>query len=81
MRIYDNGIYRDATPQEIADMTRIDPIAEIDSLKSQLSATDYKAIKFAEGLIPIADYEPIKAERQALRDRINELEEQLLSNS
>lgn len=77
MRIYDNGIYRDATPQEVADMTRIDPIAEIESCKEQLSATDYKAIKFAEGLISPYDYEPIKAERQALRDRINELEAQL----
>lgn len=77
MRICDKGIYRDATPQEIADMTRIDPIAEIASLKEQLSATDYKAIKFAEGLISATDYEPIKAERQALRDRINELEAML----
>lgn len=77
MRIYDNGIYRDATPQEVADMTRIDPIAEIESCKSQLAATDYKAIKFAEGLITTEDYEPIKAERQALRDRINKLEAQL----
>lgn len=50
---------------------------EINALEEALYATDYKAIKFAEGLIPISDYEPIKAERQALRDRINELEEQL----
>ena len=52
-------------------------MTEIDSLKAQLSATDYKAIKFAEGLISSSDYEPIKAERQALRDRINELEAML----
>ena len=47
------------------------------ALKESLSATDYKAIKFAEGLISAEDYEPIKAERQELRNKINELEEQL----
>lgn len=55
----------------------IDIIASIEQLKSQLTATDYKAIKYAEGLISEADYAPIKAERQALRDRINELEKEL----
>lgn len=57
-------------PREIA-------LAEIASLKEQLASSDYKAIKFAEGLISATDYEPIKAERQALRDRINELEKLL----
>lgn len=52
-------------------------MSEIELCKEQLSATDYKAIKFAEGLISATDYEPIKAERQALRDRINELEAML----
>ena len=78
MKIYYNGIIKEmADPTPSAEDIRYGIMAEIDSLKSQLSATDYKAIKFAEGLIPIADYEPIKAERQALRDRINELEAQL----
>lgn len=58
-------------------MERAELILDIDTLKEELSATDYKAIKFAEGLISVLDYEPIKAERQALRDRINELEKQL----
>lgn len=52
-------------------------IPQIMALKESLSASDYKAIKFAEGLISAEDYEPIKAERQALRDKINELEKQL----
>lgn len=50
---------------------------EIEQCKAKLTATDYKAIKYAEGLISEADYAPIKAERQALRDRINELEAEL----
>lgn len=52
-------------------------IPQIQTLKAELTATDYKAIKYAEGLISEADYAPIKAERQALRDRINELEKEL----
>ena len=50
---------------------------EIVSLLEALSLSDYKAIKYAEGLISEVDYAPIKAERQALRDRINELEKEL----
>lgn len=47
---------------------------QIDLLKKKLADTDYKAIKYAEGLISEEDYASIKAERQALRDKINELE-------
>ena len=45
-------------------------------LKELLQESDYKAIKFAEGWISEEDYAPIKAERQAIRDEINKLEEQ-----
>lgn len=48
--------------------------AEIDALKAQLQASDYKAIKFAEGWITEAEYAPIRAERQRIRERINALE-------
>lgn len=47
---------------------------KISQLKAQLQATDYKAIKYSEGLISEDDYAPIKAQRQAWRDEINELE-------
>ena len=53
------------------------PIMQIEGLKAQLAATDYKALKYAEGLIFESDYAPIRAERQALRDRINELQAQM----
>lgn len=43
------------------------------NLKALLNSTDYKAIKYAEGLITESDYAPIKAQRQAYRDEINEL--------
>ena len=47
---------------------------EIQQLKKALSATDYKAIKYAEGQISEEEYASVKAERQGYRDRINELE-------
>lgn len=50
------------------------PQEEIERLKSQLADTDYKAIKYAEGWYQEEEYAPIKAEREALRERIRELE-------
>ena len=47
---------------------------EITQLKKQLSDTDYKAIKFAEGQISEEEYSEIKSVRQGYRDRINYLE-------
>lgn len=47
---------------------------EIAELKKKLAATDYKAIKYAEGLISEAEYEEIKTARSNWRERINELE-------
>lgn len=51
----------------------------INELKALLQATDYQAIKYAEGLITEADYAPIKTQRQAWRDEINTLETELAS--
>lgn len=47
---------------------------EIQELKQKLSDTDYKAIKYAEGLFAEEEYSQIKAQRQNWRDKINELE-------
>lgn len=51
---------------------------EIDILKKQISASDYKVIKCHEyalvGKELPYDIEALHAERQALRDKINELE-------
>ncbi|MBQ7912900.1 MAG: hypothetical protein IJ308_04030 [Clostridia bacterium] len=60
-------VYIPYTEQELAQR-------EIASLKQKLFETDYKAIKYAEGIIGAEEYEPIKAERNAWRTRINELE-------
>lgn len=50
---------------------------EINELKRKLSDTDYKAIKYSEGLLTDKEYAEVKAQRQAWRDEINRLEEKL----
>ena len=50
---------------------------EISELKRKLSDTDYKAIKYSEGLLTDKEYAEVKAQRQAWRDEINRLEEKL----
>jgi hypothetical protein len=60
--------YAPAKPEEEVKAERI---AE---LKKLLSDTDYKAIKYAEGLISEEEYVETKAQRQAWRDEINELQ-------
>ena len=46
---------------------------QITELKFQLKKTDYKAIKHSEGCYTEEEYAPVKEHRQALRDAINEL--------
>lgn len=47
---------------------------KIQACKNRLKATDYKALKFAEGEISAEEYEPIRAERRAMREQINAFE-------
>ncbi len=49
----------------------------IDELKTLLANSDYRAIKYAEGIYTEEQYAPYKAERQAYRDEINRLQEEL----
>lgn len=67
----DIQVYVPYTEDELAKMDRVREVAE---LKAHLSATDYQAIKYAEGVISIDEYAPMKEQRQAWRDKINELE-------
>lgn len=52
-------------------------INRISTLKHNLKLTDYKAIKYGEGLITSDEYAPIKMQRMQYREEINKLEEQL----
>lgn len=49
----------------------------INELKGLLAASDYKAIKYAEGLLTAEEYAETKAQRAAWRAEINELEAKL----
>ena len=74
------------TEEELAEQARQQQIsqvtAQIDDLKDQIAASDYKIIKTYEyallGEQTEYDMEAVHAERQALRDQINDLETQLL---
>ncbi|MBR3869010.1 MAG: hypothetical protein IKM66_06815 [Clostridia bacterium] len=57
--------------------SKLHPSIQILNLKKKLADTDYKAIKYAEGFISEEEYAPIKAERQRIRDKINELEKNI----
>ena len=61
--------------QQLQRQAEIDEIQrKISEAKAKLSQTDYQAIKYFEGFISDTDYAPMKAQRQAWRDEINELE-------
>ena len=47
---------------------------EIERLKAEISATDYKCLKYVDGAISESEYAEVKAYRAELRRRINELE-------
>ena len=63
--------------REIAESAELTAAQRINYLKLKLSETDYKAIKYAEGLISDEDYATVKAERQDWRNKINALESEV----
>ena len=67
-------VRREPTAAEVAKREKLKRIA---FLKGELARTDYEAIKYAEGWFTDTDYAEIKAQRQAWRDEINELEAEL----
>ena len=68
-------------PQPTADDLRYRRYMEIERLKSELQESDYKVIKCAEAIclneeLPY-NMTALHKERQALRDKINELESEV----
>lgn len=61
-------------PYTEAELKRMKAEDEISELKMKLLQTDYQAIKYAEGMFTLSEYAPIREQRQAWRNRINELE-------
>lgn len=66
---------KEVCPMKTADeLQKEEYAAEIQTLKKSLAETDYKAIKYAEGVMTDEDYQATGIQRQAWRRRINELE-------
>lgn len=76
MKVLENGIVREMTEEEIAELQEqtSSPEQQILDLKQMLDDTDYQAIKYAEGWLTDEEYEPIKLQRQEWRDEINRLQ-------
>lgn len=66
-----------ATAEDIEKIqdTKERDLARIQYLKDQLSASDYKAIKFAEGEMTEEEFAPVREQRILWRNEINQLEE------
>ncbi len=75
MVIYDDNGYPKVKEYVIPEETKLS--LEIDKLKESLSATDYQAIKFAEGELSEAEFAPVREQRKTWRARINEIEKDL----
>lgn len=60
------------------EQKRIDEINfQIFELKDKLSATDYKCLKYIDGVLSESEYAEIKDYRAKLREQINKLEDNL----
>ncbi len=71
MKVSVNGIYKEIEDFEI----EIPKEYRITDLKQNLADTDYKAIKYAEGLLTDEEYAETKKLRQEWREEINRLEQ------
>jgi len=56
------------------ELDKINALAEIEQLKAKLSATDYIAVKIAEGAATVEEYAEKITQRAEWRTKINELE-------
>lgn len=64
--------------RNIDTRTRAEQIdGEIRALKQLLTNSDYKALKYAEGMLSEDEYASIRRQREDLRVQINDLEAEL----
>ena len=57
-----------------SELAIADKKKRISELKTLLKATDYQAIKYAEGEMPYEEYAPVRELRKGWRKEINDLE-------
>lgn len=80
MRIYDNGIYRDATTEEIAEIeayTKPSILEQIQSIKDELAKYDYIGVKIAMRVATADEYADEIAHTEELRKQIRQLESEI----
>lgn len=71
--IVDKGEYYEVVPVP-APTKKEKNEAEIARLKAELSATDYKCMKFVDGALTEKEYAKVREQRAKIRERINALE-------
>lgn len=59
------------------ERTKEDIQAEINGYKNLLRQSDYKALKHADGVLDDDEWQQVKAEREELRQKINDCEAEL----
>lgn len=74
-KIINGKVVRDSAAKEALD-AKIFKRKRIQQLKELLAASDFKAIKFAEGELTEEEFAPIRELRRAYREEINGLMEE-----
>ena len=74
--ISENGIVREMTAEEIANIHQVDNLTQISELKQKLAETDYIACKIAEGVATKEEYAEQIKQRQLWREEINRIEKE-----
>lgn len=72
--IEDKGEYYEVVPNPEPTQEEKNA-AEIERLKAELAATDYKCLKYVDGALTEEEYAEVRVYRQELRNKINQLEE------
>ena len=72
-----NTITNEIQPKIVSNKEKMKARQEIMQLKVELSKLDYKTIKYIEGALSEEEFEEVKTQKQQMRNRINELEEEL----
>ena len=72
--VEDKGEYYEVVGMEEPTQEELNR-AEVERLKAELSATDYKCLKYVDGALSDSEYAEVREYRAELRRKINELEE------
>ena len=71
--IEDRGEYYEVVEIPAPTQEELNAI-EVERLKAELSATDYKCLKYIDGALSEEEYAEVRAYRAELREKINALE-------